>query len=40
MSVALEQEYKYFLSHLEEFSKAHLNEFVFLILTKKPSVKD
>jgi hypothetical protein len=30
MSVALEQEYKYFLSHLEEFSKAHLNEFVLI----------
>ena len=30
MSIALEQEYKYFLSHLEEFSKDHLNEFVLI----------
>jgi hypothetical protein len=30
MSIALEQEYKYFLSHLEEFSKTHLNEFVVI----------
>ena len=30
MSVALEQEYKFFLSHLEEFSKTHLNEFVLI----------
>ena len=30
MSIALEQEYKYFLSHLEEFSKTHLHEFVVI----------
>ncbi len=30
MVIALEQEYKLFLSHLEEFSKAHLNEFVLI----------
>ena len=30
MSIALEQEYKYFLSHLNEFSKIHLNEFVLI----------
>ena len=30
MPIALEQEYKYFISHLEEFSKTHLNEFVLI----------
>ena len=30
MPVALEQEYKFFISRLEEFSKAHLNEFVLI----------
>ena len=30
MAIALEQEYKFFLSHLEEFSKTHLNEFVLI----------
>ena len=30
MAIALEQEYKFFLSHLEEFSKVHLNEFVLI----------
>ena len=30
MSIALEQEYKFFLSHLEEFSKNHLHEFVLI----------
>ncbi len=30
MSIVLEQEYKFFLSHLEEFSKSHLNEFVLI----------
>ena len=30
MTVALEQEYKFFLSNLEEFSKIHLNEFVLI----------
>ena len=30
MAIALEREYKFFLSHLEEFSKTHLNEFVLI----------
>ena len=30
MSIALEQEYNFFLSHLKEFSKTHLNEFVVI----------
>ena len=30
MAIALEQEYKYFLSHLQTFSKKHLNEFVVI----------
>ena len=30
MANALEQEYKFFLSHLEEFSKTHLYEFVLI----------
>ena len=30
MPIALEQEYKFFLSHLEEFSKTHLHQFVLI----------
>jgi len=30
MSIALQQEYDYFLAHLEEYSKTHLNEFVLI----------
>ena len=30
MPIALEQEYKFFLSHREKFSKTHLNEFVLI----------
>ena len=30
MAIALEQEYKFFLSHLEEFSKMHLHQFVLI----------
>ena len=30
MSIAPEQEYKFFLSHLEEFSKTHLHKFVLI----------
>lgn len=30
MAIALEQEYKFFLSHLKEFSKTHLHEFVLI----------
>lgn len=30
MAIALEQEYRFFLSHLEEFSQAHLHEFVLI----------
>ena len=30
MEIALEQEYKFFLSNLEEFSKTHLHEFVLI----------
>ena len=30
MAISLEQEYKFFLSHLGEFSKTHLHEFVLI----------
>jgi len=30
MAIALEQEYKYFISHLQDFSKTHLHEFVLI----------
>ncbi len=30
MATALEQEYKFFLSHLGEFSKTHLHKFVLI----------
>ena len=30
MAIALEQEYKFFLSLLEEFSKTHLHQFVLI----------
>ena len=30
MTIALEQEYKFFLSRLEEFSKTHLHQFVLI----------
>ena len=30
MAIALEQEYNFFISHREEFSKTHLNEFVVI----------
>ena len=30
MAIALEQEYKIFLSHLQDFSKTHLHEFVLI----------
>ena len=30
MAIALEQEYNFFLSRLEEFSKNHLHEFVLI----------
>lgn len=30
MAIVLEQEYKFFISHLGEFSKAHLHEFVLI----------
>lgn len=30
MTSSLEQEYNFFLSHLEEFSKSHLNQFVLI----------
>ena len=30
MEIALQQEYKLFLSHLEEFSRTHLHKFVLI----------
>ena len=30
MAIVLEQEYKFFLSHLQELSKTHLHEFVLI----------
>ena len=30
MAIALQQEYDFFLAHLNEFSKNHLNEFVVI----------
>ena len=30
MSIALQQEYDFFLAHLDEFMKTHLNEFVVI----------
>ena len=30
MTVALKREYKFFLSHLEDFSQKHLHEFVLI----------
>ena len=30
MSIALKQEYKFFISHLAEFSKDHLHQFVVI----------
>jgi len=30
MSIVLEQEYNFFISHLKEFSKTHLHEFVLI----------
>ena len=30
MSISLQQEYQYFLSHLDEFLLDHLNEFVLI----------